>query len=276
MEIKAYAKINLALNVVCRQDDGYHMLDMLMTPISLYDTLVVTKAQEDCFICEDTSLAFDEQNIIYKALMLLRERYSIDQKFKIELIKRIPKQAGLAGGSADGAAILKAVNQLCELGLSETELVTLGLQVGADVPFCLVNKISRVQGIGEHIKPLTATLDDYVLLVKPASGVSTKAAFEAIDFAHCVHPDIDKIERLMELGENVHSLLENTLEQPAMKLNQDILEVKRELEKWGFPCVLMSGSGSCVFALSHDLALLKQAQAKLATTYDFVEICTMK
>lgn len=272
MKIKANAKINLALNVIKKRKDGYHEMDMIMTPISLHDTLEVSLAKQDRFT-SNCDLAFDESNTIIKALQVMRKAFSLTQHFHVHLEKRIPMQAGLAGGSADGAAMLVAINELCELHLDKEQLYELGVQVGADVPFCLANELARVQGIGEKITQIKATLDVSGLVVKPASGVSTKEAFGAIDFTQAVHPDIDAIITYIKHNDDRYlELLDNTLEQPSLSLNPDILEVKQALNRYKFPVVLMSGSGSSVFALSKDRKQLEKAKEELSRIYAFVEL----
>lgn len=277
MEIKAYAKINLALDVVTRRVDGYHELDMIMTPITLYDTLSISLAETDSFSCKEYDLTFDESNTIYRAIELMRNLYNIKEHFKIELVKNIPMQAGLAGGSADAAAMLRAIQSLCNLNVSEQELINIGVQIGADVPFCLTNKLCRVKGIGEKMVEIQTDLNPYVLLVKPESGVSTKQAFEMLDFNKCVHPDVEKIEQLLiENNNEFANCLDNTLEESALKINADIKQVKTDLLAYDFDKVLMSGSGSTVFALSNDLKKLKQAEQELSSKYPFVCLCEMK
>ncbi|MDF9825083.1 4-diphosphocytidyl-2-C-methyl-D-erythritol kinase [Breznakia sp. PF5-3] len=276
MEVKAYAKINLTLDVIRKREDGYHEMDMIMTPISLYDTLDVEVADQDTFSSNVEGLRFDENNTIYRAVSLMREHYQIAEHFCITLDKRIPMQAGLAGGSADGAAMLIAINHLCNLQLSEQELVRIGVKIGADVPFCLLNRLSRVQGIGEKIHPISSQLNKHILLVKPQSGVSTKEAFQNIDFKVCEHPNVSLVEKMLtQNDEQFVKHLGNTLQQPAIKLNKDIADVRKAMQQFPFDCVLMSGSGSCVFALSDDIDLIVEAKRHLKNTYDFVESCSM-
>lgn len=253
MKIKAYAKINLALNVIGKRDDGYHDLDMIMVPINLYDKLTFTFNDQDILIFNGKRIKNYENNTIYRSIVLLREAFKFKEHFLVKVEKRIPMQAGLAGGSADGAATLKAVNQMCNLGLDEEQLINFGKQIGADVPFTLVARPCRVKGIGEKLEDLNLTEDLEVLLVKPIEGVSTKDAFGKLNYDTCVHPDIDLITQRINANEPYEDLLDNTLEAVAIELVPPIKVIEDELKACGLKKVLMSGSGSSVFALgTHD------------------------
>ena len=262
MKESAYAKINLSLDVVRRRDDGYHELSMIMLPLAFHDTLEIGLSDQD-YYSSDAEMTFDESNTIVKAVKLMRETYDLKQYFKIHCIKCIPMQAGLAGGSADAAAVLRAVNQLCDLHIPMDELALLGKQIGADVPFCVLNKPAYVSGIGEKIEPFEPIFDYEILLVKPAKGVSTKRAFEMLDFKTAVHPPIGKIVTALKAGktEDWLSELGNTLEQSAFQLVVEISTIKMQLQRDGFDAALMSGSGSCVFGLTHNAALIEQVKA---------------
>lgn len=275
MEIKAYAKINLTLDVVKKREDGYHELDMIMVPITLHDVLRVSFSEEDEIICGVHQFPNDESNTIYKAMLLMRQEYGITQHFKVEVEKNIPMQAGLAGGSANGAAMLRAIEEMCELDISQEKMLEIGKRIGADVPFCLVNTCARVQGIGEKIKPFVMACDFHILLVKPVEGVSTKEAFAGIDFASCVHPHVEITEKALIEGdyEAFITSIGNTLEQSAMQITPEIQMIKEDLEKEGFDVVLMSGSGSCVFAISKEEEKIEEAIEKLQWKYEFVHKC---
>ncbi len=276
METKANAKINLTLDVVKKRDDGYHEMDMIMVPLSLCDVLDVTLSDHDEIVCDATSFPLDESNTIYKAIVLMREQYALKEHFRVEVQKQIPMQAGLAGGSADGAAMLKAIVALCNLTISEEELLLIGKKIGADVPFCIVNQPARVQGIGEKVTRFTHHCPFYVLLVKPQEGVSTGKAFSLIDFTSCVHPDVDKAQHYLQTNnyEAFCSCIGNTLEQSAFQMVPVIANIKKQLSDLGFDAVLMSGSGSTVFAITRDIALLHQAKEAMKK-YAFVLECEM-
>lgn len=265
MNIKAHAKINLCLNVVRKREDGYHELEMIMVPLALHDTISLELAKEDRFTCSDETLRMDESNTVVKAIHLLRTHFSLQEHFHIHVDKHIPAQAGLAGGSADGAAVLRGIRDCLHLPITLEELAQLGKQIGADVPFCVMQTCAVVEGIGEKITPFTMPHDFEVLLVKPSEGVSTGKAFSMLDFTKCPHPDCDAVKTCLEQGdfEALTGVISNSLEQSAFQLVPHIKELKEELSNLGFPIVLMSGSGSTVFALTKDTALVHETAQKM-------------
>lgn len=275
MEIKANAKVNLVLDVVRRMENGYHELDMIMVPLSLCDTLHVEFAQEDKIVCGEANFPLDESNTIYKAILLMREHFHLKEHFHVEVEKRIPMQAGLAGGSADGAAMLKAIISMCGLNPSEEEMILIAKKIGADVPFCYINEASRVQGIGEKVRRFKINCPFYMLLVKPEQGVSTGLAFKGIDFATCIHPNVDMMEKALKEDdyETFLSSLGNTLEQSAFNITPVIKDIKEELYALGMDGVLMSGSGSTVFAITRNKETLFKAKEAMNGKYPFVSEC---
>ena len=264
MIVTAHAKINLTLNVVKKRDDGYHELDMIMLPLTLHDDLTIEVSKEDCFTSDDPLVSMDEHNTVVKAVWMMRKEYGVKECFKIHLHKRIPSQAGLAGGSADAAAVLRGINELLDLQIPVEELSLKAKQIGADVPFCVMQKGCLVQGIGEKLTPFTMDWHPYVLLVKPSVGVSTKEAFQTLDFTKCPHPDATHIMHLLQTQkyDEVYEQVANSLEYSAFRLVGEIAHIKEQLKQDGFPCVLMSGSGSCVFAISDDLDLITRVMPK--------------
>ena len=275
MKIEANAKVNLVLDVVRRMENGYHELDMIMVPLSLCDVLDVEIAEEDKIVCGEANFPLDESNTIYKAILLMREHFHLKEHFCVHVEKKIPMQAGLAGGSADGAAMLKAILSLCNLKASEEEMILIAKKIGADVPFCYVNKASRVKGIGEKIRRFEINCPFYLLLVKPKEGVSTGLAFKGIDFNTCIHPDVDAMEKALKENEyeTFLSTLGNTLEQSAFEITPVIKTIKEELKELGMDGVLMSGSGSTVFAITRDKEILEKAKASMINKYAFVSEC---
>ena len=232
MRTYAHAKINAALNVVCRREDGYHELEMVMLPLTLRDDIIIHFSKKDWYTW-NAPFRINGKNTIVKAVNLMRETYGIDKCFRIDVNKRIPTQAGLAGGSADAAAIMKAIRDLCELDVSNEELAQLSKQIGADVPFCVMNEASVVKGIGEILEPFKVNCDFEVLLLKPYKGVSTKECFESIQFEECIHPDVMEVKRCLEEDdfESLSNCVQNTLEAPACKLVPEILSAKEYLMK---------------------------------------------
>lgn len=272
MQIKANAKINLSLNVIKRRDDGYHELAMIMMPIQLFDTIIIKESTKEHFTCNDETLKLDESNTLIKTVRLMKKTFNYKNNFHIQLIKKIPSMAGLAGGSADAAALMKAINKSLHLQLSKTQLAELGLQIGADVPFCIMNTTALVSGIGEIVQPFENQCHFHLLLVKPHEGVSTKAAFAQLDLTRCAHPDTQTIYEAMKVGDYQTFIkhLDNSLEYSAAILVDQILYLKSMLLDMGFDTAKMSGSGSCVFAVTKDENLLKKAYQTLKNQQYFV------
>lgn len=258
---KAYAKINLSLDVVSKRPDGYHNLDMIMLPLQLHDTLEITLSDEHQADSDDHSVPMDEHNTIIKARDLMIKTFDIKEKFKIILYKKIPSQAGMAGGSSDAAAVMRAIAKLCNLDVTIEQLSMLAKKVGADVPFCIYSTPAQVQGIGEIVKPFEMNWKPYVLLVKPPMGVSTKEAFQRIDFINGVHPHSEDVITCLNQQQyaQLPQIAQNTLEASAFELVPEIKTIKQTLKNLGLEMTLMSGSGSTVFALSENLDLIQQA-----------------
>lgn len=273
MKVKAYAKINLALDVVKKRADGYHELEMIMAPLTLHDLIYINVIEEGIEIDSNSVIMpRDQRNIMYRVAELMFQKYKIKKGIKIYIYKHIPTQAGLAGGSADGAAVIKAINILFKLNLSVTEMAELGKTIGADIPFCIYNRVSLVKGIGEKITFAKEPLAVKVLLVKPKKGVSTKKAFRMLDLDQVKHLDCDQMYQGINERDyqKVIDNLQNTLEQPAVKLVPEIAEIKRKMLELGFDGALMSGSGSCVFGLTRDKRILDAGYNYFRGNYRFV------
>ena len=259
MKERAYAKINLCLDVIRRREDGYHDLRMIMVPLDFYDVLEMVPAEKTTLSINRSWLPVNDKNTVIKAINVMKETYDFDQNYACVLQKHIPSQAGLAGGSADAAAAIRIMNRLQNLHMTRDDMIAIGKQIGADVPFCTVNRPSVVEGIGERITPFQNNLKFHVLLVKPHKGVSTKKAFEGIDFKTVVHPDPAVIRDAM-VNNDYDALvngLGNSLEEVSMNLVPEIRDIKQDLLDLDFDGALMSGSGSTVFGITRDAELLK-------------------
>ena len=258
MKQRAYAKINLCLDVVRRREDGYHELEMIMAPINLYDSLDFQFSDEMKLKSNVRYLPIDQRNTIIKAIEIMREEFGFTENFEITLQKHIPSQAGMAGGSADGAAAIRALNRMLNLNMDQEKMIEIAKKVGADVPFCLRSRPAYVQGIGEKLQHFYVNTPFYILLVKPHMGVSTKTAFETLDFSCAEHPDCHRMQRALRNNDyqGVIDSLGNTLEQSAFRLVPQIAEIKKELIELGFDGALMSGSGSTVFGITRDQKVL--------------------
>lgn len=270
----ANAKINLALNVIRRREDGYHELESIMLPLSFGDEVSVEEADNDTLTSNVDYLPLDESNLAMKALRLMQREFDIKKHYHIHIEKRIPSEAGLGGGSADGAAVLRLIRNNEKLDVSDEKLAELSVKLGADCPFCVMNKPMLISGIGEKHKTINlANFPLHVLLVKPASGVSTKLAYETLNIDKADHPNCNEIIDKMLKGNFKELAISNSLEESALRINDDIKVLKDELKQDGFEYVLMSGSGSCVFALSEKEELLVKSIEKYQEKYVFVEKC---
>lgn len=273
MRDRAYAKINLCLDVVGkRESDGYHELKMIMVPIDFYDVLDMVPAEETTLSLNRTYLPVNDKNTIIKAINVMKAKYGFKENFACVLQKHIPTRAGLAGGSADAAAAIRMINRMLGLRLSQKELIEIGREVGSDVPFCVVNQPAYVEGTGEIIEPFYCHPNLSLLLVKPRKGVSTKEAFEIVDQGNDVHPDCKAMREALMTDdyEGIIDNLGNSLEAASLQLVEEIKEIKDELKVEGFDGVLMSGSGSTVFGITKDDGLIEEAMHKMKTKGYFV------
>lgn len=252
----APAKINLFLDVVSKRSDGYHNLSMVMQTVSLGDTVFLSSGTNGISLeCDDPTLPNDEGNIAYRAAAAFLNAAEMNFGVDIVLQKRIPHQAGLAGGSADAAAVLRGLNAMNGNRFSMAELAKIGVTLGADVPFCLHGGTALVEGIGEQITPVSNMPPCTILIAKPRPGISTAAAFAAIDACtELQHPDISPVLQAVEQN-NLSSLAQamaNTLEQVCPV--QEVFKYKEVMREYGALGSLMSGSGSAVFGLFDDPA----------------------
>lgn len=278
MKERAYAKVNLCLDVVRRREDGYHELNMIMVPIDFYDVIEMNIADTMSLKTNMGFLPINEKNTVIKAIETMRKEYGFKENFEINLTKHIPTQAGLAGGSADGAASMRLVRRLLNLDISDEELSELAKKVGADVPFCINSRPALVSGIGEKLEFFDLETDFYLFLVKPYRGVSTRMAFEQLDFDKCSHPDAEEMKNALinQDYESILSHLGNSLEESAYRLVPQIAKIKKELLEYGFDGALMSGSGSTVFALTKDIDLVEKASVDFKKKGYFVRKTKIK
>lgn len=256
LEIKAYAKINLGLDVVRRLENGYHEVKMVMQTVGIYDVLTFEKAAEGIVITTDSGeLPTDESNLIYKAARLMKERYGVAGGVRIHLQKNIPIAAGMAGGSTDAAATLKGMMELFGLGVSPQELMEIGVKIGADVPYCVMGGTALAEGIGEKLTALTPAPECIVLVAKPDINVSTKFVYEHLDAAGVAkHPDIDGMVEAIARGslQGILDRMENVLESVTIPAHPIINTIKSRMKELGAANSLMSGSGPTVFGIFTD------------------------
>ncbi|GIN93504.1 4-diphosphocytidyl-2-C-methyl-D-erythritol kinase [Siminovitchia terrae] len=258
--VKAPAKINLSLDVLGKREDGYHEVEMVMTTIDLADRLELTEISEDYvgILSRNRFVPADERNLAYQAARLLKERYQINKGVEISINKIIPVAAGLAGGSSDAAATLRGLNELWDLGLTLDELAELGAEIGSDVSFCVYGGTALAKGRGEKVTKLPAPPACWVVLAKPAIGVSTSEIYRSLDVSSIRHPHTTEMIQALENNdyEGVCENMANALESVTLHMYPEVLHIKKQMERFGADAVLMSGSGPTVFGLvRHDSRL---------------------
>lgn len=257
LQLKAYAKINLALDVVGKREDGYHEVRMIMQTVKLYDKLTFRLLEEDAIRLK-TNVGFlpcDENNLIYKAVRCLKEQYHVKQGMEIDLYKCIPVAAGMAGGSTDCAAALIGASKLFGLYLDKQTLMKIGVRLGADVPYCIMRGTALSEGIGEILTPLPSIPDCKILIAKPPVGVSTKFVYEHLDEQGIeTHPDVDGMVQAIREGNllGITNRMGNVLENVTIPEYPVIDQIKKCMIEQGALNAMMSGSGPTVFGIYED------------------------
>lgn len=254
IRLKARAKINLALDVTGKREDGYHEVRMVMQSINLYDSISLTKSREPGIRIRTNRayLPTNEDNLIYKAVRLMLDEYGIHSGVDVVLDKFIPVAAGLAGGSSDAAAAMVGMTRLFSVKTSMTRLMELGVKVGADVPFCIMRGTVLAEGIGERLTRLEPMRSCPILIAKPGINVSTKFVYSKLRLdENTVHPDIDgMIDAIKRRDINgVCSKMGNVLESVTVREYPVIEEIKRQMMASGAINAMMSGSGPTVFGV---------------------------
>ena len=275
--LNAKAKINLYLDVTGKRADGYHLLETVMHTVSLCDTVTLTKTDRNGIeiSCSDPLIPCNEKNIAYKCAAAFFDKTGISSGgVSIDIIKRIPSQAGLGGGSADGAAVLTGLDRLFETGLSEGELISIGARIGADIPFCIKGGCGYCTGIGEIIEPLPA-ICGYVLIGKGKAGISTAEAFGKID---SLGSGIG-ITGIKKIFGNVSSLTDiapfcRNIFDDVTSL-EEVTDIKRIMTENGAVCSAMTGSGSAVFGLFESENVAVKAQEVLKQKNYFTALCRL-
>ena len=272
--VRARAKINLTLDVTGRREDGYHTVEMVMQSIALHDTVRVTtihgekKPRGIVLSCSLPFLPTDERNLAYRAAELFyKETGALLETCEIHIEKRIPVAAGLAGGSTDAAAVLRALNALHTAGLTDDELCEMGLKLGADVPFCIDGGAAAAAGIGEKLTPVESHLPLWLVITKPKAGCSTPAMYRRIDEMgeslrqrFTTQEAAEALEKgdLARLCGSLYNVFEEVTALPELS------EIRQELRRSGALAAIMTGSGSAVFGIFPEESAAKAAAEKMA------------
>ncbi len=278
IKLKSRAKINLSIDVLGKREDGYHLVEMIMQTIDLYDVIKIIELSSDDIILKSNSsdIPLDDNNIVYKAINLLKNKFNINKGIEIFIQKNIPIAAGMAGGSSNAAAVLVGLNKLWGLNLSELDLQKLGFKLGADVPFCISGKAVLAQGVGEELSFIKGLPKDIsILICKPEIFVSTKDVYEGLDLNNIQNrPDNKKLlEDLRQ--ENIQSLAKNmvnVLESVTSIHYREIKEIEKVMMENGALGSMMSGSGPTVFGLYKNREDALKSEKELLKNYKQVYV----
>ncbi len=278
IELKSRAKINLSIDVLGKRKDGYHLVEMIMQTIDLYDIIKIKElSTEDIVIKSDSSdIPLDEGNIVYKAINLLKNKFKINKGVEVFIQKNIPIAAGMAGGSSNAAAVLVGLNKLWQLNLSDVELQEIGFKLGADVPFCICGGAVLASGVGEELTYIKGLHKDISILVcKPDLFVSTKDVYGGLDLENIQNrPDnkllIDCLNR--DDIDIVASNMVNVLETVTSKYHKEINEIEKIMIENKALGSMMSGSGPTVFGLFENKEQALRGKEKLLEKYSQVYV----
>lgn len=270
MTLKAYAKINLYLDVQSRRPDGYHNIESVMQEVSLFDYITVVRSDDSgvrsiSILCTDKKIPEDKSNIAYRCAAAFMEHFGIEEyNITIHIDKRIPAAAGLAGGSSDGAAVLKILNTLFGVNAELPELCAVGTKIGADIPFCLIGGTCICSGIGDILIPQKIAPPQYkILIVFPGNGIATAAAYKAFDELNTDETPRSADDVLISLKNGrIPTKLYNSFERVILPAHSDASAVKKILAKHAVSS-LMSGSGPSVFGLFRDDESARHAYIEL-------------
>lgn len=268
LELQAYGKINLGLDVLRKREDGYHEVKMIMQTVKLHDTLYFESVEEDVIILSTNAdgLPVNEDNLIYRACQMLKTEYKITDGIRIFLDKQLPVAAGMAGGSADAAAALIGMNRIFDIGLSKDKLMEYGVKLGADVPYCILQGTALSEGIGEKLTALSPMPECVLLLAKPPIDVSTKMVYENLHANELSrHPDIDGIVEALSHQDlqGITNRMENVLETVTVTRYPVISEIKNCMTDMGAMQSLMSGSGPTVFGIFTEKETAEKAAEEI-------------
>jgi len=274
LEIDARAKINFTLDVLWKRPDGYHEVEMIMQTLSLKDhlTLELLSKRHIELTCDSVYVPCDERNLAWKAAKIMLDEFAPDSGVKINLRKNIPIAAGLAGGSADAAAVIVGLNELLGLKISKQKLQDIGKKLGADIPFCIQGGTALAQGIGEKLTVLKPAPQMNILLYKPHFGVSTREVYNRLDVKNIKQrPATWTMVKTIE-EQNVEGIAEglcNVLETVTFDLYPELSKVKQQFKECGALGSLMSGSGPTIYGIFESERDAKKAEGRMTLDGDF-------
>lgn len=281
---RGYAKINLYLDITSKYEDGYHQVNTVMQTVSLSDdvALSLNDSGKIELTCDNADIPLDEGNIAYRAAELFFKRSSVRSGVNIAITKRIPVSAGLGGGSADAAAVLRGLNELFDRPFSKDKISELGAELGADVPFCIVGGTVVADGRGDHLSHVAPMRGCYIVLANGGEGISTPFAYRQLDNkyhnfengAHRTHTHTSLVEAL-ERGSvaALSSELYNVFEKAILPIRPVAQEIRNTLTEMSAKGILMSGSGPTVFGIFDDEKLAESAAAKIKAKGYFSSVC---
>lgn len=271
ISLKAYAKVNLTLDVVGKREDSYHLVKMIMQQIDIYDTVILHKQDEGIALeCDNPYVPSNAQNIAWKAAALMQDVSGVRHGVKVTIKKHIPVAAGLAGGSTDAAAVIHGFSELYGLNMNLEEKMRLGLSLGADVPFCLLGGAALAEGIGEALTPIAGFANGWLVVCKPNFGVSTREIYKALDWTAIEnHPDTEGMLAALADGsiQQVCACLGNVLEPVTAQRYSEVKRIKDRMLQYGAEGALMSGSGPTVFGVFKSMQKARSACDNLKRYY---------
>ncbi len=276
MRRKAYAKLTFFLHAQERKEGMLRFKNIIM-PIDLFDMVYLEKSPEMVLETDKEYLPNDKRNTVYKSIMIMKKRYDIKDNFKVRIVKNIPAQSGLGGGSADAAAVINMLNDLYDLNLTSQELIDVAREIDEDTPFCLFNKPAIVEGIGDEIEILDYNMDLYYVMVKPGFGVSTKSFLKKYQHFHYDHNfDLCHEGLISQNFELMSDHMHNDFQRAISKKNSKLKKVARMLKDEGLQGVCMSGTGTTIFGLTEDRDEAIRIYEKIVFDYPFVKYGRIK
>lgn len=270
IKVYSYGKINLFLDIEKKLSNNYHSIKTVMQSIELHDEVILEEIKNEIIVkCSNDKIPVDEKNTCYKAAAILKEKFHINSGVLISINKNIPSEAGLAGGSSNAAAVIKGLNKLWNLNLTDDEMLQIGLMIGADVPFCLTGGTFLAQGVGEKLTKLNDFVCESILIVKPSFSMSTAFVYNNLTPEYYNLYDQNKILSYIKSNDFLNTAFStaNTLEKVVEKFHPELNEIKRLILNNNAISSIMSGSGSAVFGLFKDKDSLELAHKKISKIY---------